>query len=61
MKIFKRFEEEDLRRLVAEKLHVDISKVTSTFTEETVGYGEGEHLEPVFYIEVEEDGRGTDC
>lgn len=61
MKIFKRFEEEDLRQLVAEKLHVDINKVTSTFTEELTGYGEGERYEPVFYIEVEEDGRGSDC
>lgn len=57
MKIFKRFEEEDLRRLVAEKLHIDISKVTSNYTEEW----EDEHYEPIFYIEVEEDGRGSDC
>ena len=61
MKIFKRFEEEDLRQLVAEKLHVDLDKVTSTHTEELVGYNHGEQYEPVFYIEVEEDGRGTDC
>lgn len=57
MKIFKRFEEEDLRQLVAEKLHIDISKVTSNYTEEW----EDEHYEPIFYIEVEEDGRGSDC
>jgi hypothetical protein len=57
MKIFKRFEEEDLRQLVAEKLHVDINKVIANYTEEW----EDEHYEPIFYIEVEEDGRGSDC
>ncbi len=57
MKIFKRFEEEDLRQLVAEKLHIDINKVTANYTEEW----EDEHYEPVFYIEVEEDGRRPDC
>ena len=55
MKYIKRFYDEDLRRLVIEKLNVKPSQVTSTYTEECVGYGQGEHYEPVFFIEVEED------
>lgn len=53
MKIIKRFYEEDLRELVAEKLGVELNDVTATYTEECVGYGMGEHYEPVFYLEVE--------
>lgn len=56
MKIIKRLYDEDLCELVAEKFHVEKNKITSTFTEEVMGYGMNEHTEPVFYIEVEEDG-----
>lgn len=57
MKIIKRFYEEDLRELVAEKLGVELNDVTATYTEECVGYGMGERYEPVFYLEVESDER----
>lgn len=56
MKRLTRFYDNDLRELVAEKCGVTADKVTSVFTEEVVGYGLGEHTEPVFYVEVEEDG-----
>lgn len=52
MKIIKRFYDEDLRELVAEKLGVDVEKVMSVFTEECQGYRD---YKPVFYIEVQED------
>ena len=55
MKKLMRFYDEDLRAMVMEKYDLRPSQVTSVFTEEVVGYGEGEHVEPVFYIEVEED------
>ena len=57
MKIIKRFYEEDLRELVAEKLGVEFDDVTATYTEESVGYGLEEHYEPIFYLEVESDER----
>lgn len=56
MKYIKRFYDEDLRKMIIEKLDVKPSQVTSIYTEEVRGYGMGEHTEPVFYIEVEEDG-----
>jgi len=56
MKIIKRLYDEDLRDLVMEKYDLRPSQVTSVFTEEVVGQGMDEHTEPVFYIEVEEDG-----
>lgn len=57
MKYIKRFYDEDLRKIIIEKLDVKPSQVTSVFTEEVVGQGMGERTEPVFYIEVEEDGE----
>jgi Zn-dependent oligopeptidase len=56
MKKLTRFYEEDLRAMVMEKYDLRPSQVTSVFTEEVVGQGMNEHTEPVFYIEVEEDG-----
>lgn len=61
MKYITRFYDEDLREIIIEKLGVRPEQVTTVFTEETHGYGTGEHVEPVFYIEVEEDDRGQTC
>ena len=55
MKKIIRLDDNDLCKIVAEYYNVMDSKVTATFTEECVGYGEGEHYKPVFYIEVEQD------
>ena len=55
MKKIMRLYDEDLRKLVMEKYNVNSNQVTSIYTEECVGYGMGEHTEPVFYIEVEEN------
>lgn len=55
MKRLMRLYDEDLRAMVMEKYDLHPSQVTSIYTEECRGYGEGEHMEPVFYIEVEED------
>ena len=55
MKRLLRLYDEDLRKMVMEQYDVRPSQVTSVFTEEVVGYGEGEHVEPVFYIEVTEN------
>lgn len=55
MKRFIRLYDEDLRRLVMEHYDVRPSQVTSTFTEEVVGQGMGEHTVPVYYIEIEEN------
>lgn len=56
MKKIMRLYDEDLRNLVMEKYDLRPEQVTSIFTEDVVGYGMDEHTEPVFYIEVEEDG-----
>lgn len=56
MKKLTRFYDDDLREIIIEKYNLKPEQVTSVFTEELVGYHEGEHLEPVFYIEVEEEG-----
>lgn len=56
MKIIKRFYDEDLRNIIMEKYDAKPSQVTSIYTEEVVGYGMGEHTEPVFYIELVEEG-----
>lgn len=56
MKKIMRLYDEDLRNLVMEKYDLRPEQVTSVFTEDVVGYGMDEHTEPVFYIEVEEDG-----
>lgn len=56
MKKITRLFDEDLRAMVMEKYDLRPEQVTSVFTEEVVGYGLEEHTEPVFYIEVEEDG-----
>ena len=53
MKTIIRFEEEDLRRLVAHQLDVPVDEVTAIYTKEVHGYGQGEHTTPVFYIEYE--------
>ena len=53
MKRFMRLYDEDLRAMVMEKYDLRPSQVTSVFTEEVVD--EDERVEPVFYIEVEED------
>lgn len=55
MKVIKRFYEDDLRELVSNFLGVPAIQLTSVYTEETHGYGTGEHSEPVFYIEYEEN------
>lgn len=55
MKIIKRFYEDDLRELVSNFLGVPTIQLTSVYTEETRGYGIGEHTEPIFYIEYEEN------
>lgn len=56
MKKIMRFYDEDLRSMVMERYDLRPEQVISVFTEEVVGYGMDEHTEPVFYIEVEEDG-----
>ena len=56
MKKLTRFYDEDLRAMVMEKYDLHPSQVTSVYTEEVKGYGMDEHTEPVYYIEVEEDG-----
>lgn len=56
MKRLMRLYDEDLREMVMEKYDLRPSQVTSVYTEEVKGYGMDEHTEPVFYIEVEEDG-----
>ena len=56
MKKIMRLFDEDLRAMVMEKYNLRPDQVTSVFTEEVMGYGPEEHTEPVFYIEVEEDG-----
>lgn len=53
MKKLLRFYEDDLKKIIMEQYDVRPSQITSIYTEDTVGYGEGEHLEPIFYIEVE--------
>ena len=53
MKIIKRFYEEDLKNMLMERLDVRPSQITMIHTKKVVGTGEGEHTEPVFYIEVE--------
>jgi len=55
MKKLMRLYDEDLRALVMEKYDLRPEQVTSIYTQECVGYGQGERYEPVFYIEVEED------
>lgn len=55
MKIIKRFYEDDLRKLVSDFLNVPMPQLTSVYTEETYGYGTGEHTKPIFYIEYEEN------
>lgn len=56
MKKIMRLYDEDLREMVMEKYDLRPEQVTSIFTEECRGSGMNEHMEPVFYIEVEEDG-----
>lgn len=58
MKRLMRLYDEDLRAMVMERYDLRPSQVTSVYTEEVVRHGKDEHVEPVFYIEVEEDGRG---
>lgn len=53
MKTIIRFEEEDLRKMVARELKVPVDEVTAVYTEEIHGYGQGEHTTPIFYIEYE--------
>lgn len=57
MRKITRFYDDDLRELVAEKYNVPLDNVISVFTEETVGYFEGERTQPVFYIEFEENKK----
>ena len=56
MKKLTRLYEEDLRAMVMEKYDLRPEQVISIHTEECVGYGKDERYEPVFYIEVQEDG-----
>lgn len=53
MKTIIRFEEEDLRKMVARELDVPEDEVIAVYTKEIQGYGQGEHTTPVFYIEYE--------
>ena len=53
MKYLIRLYDDDLRKLVAQKYNVPSDNVISTLTEEVMGYGMEEHVEPVFYIDVE--------
>ena len=53
MKKFVRFYDEDIRKMIIEKLDIKPSKVTSVYTEEVTGCGMNEHVEPVYYVEVE--------
>mgnify|MGYP007101923470 CR=1 FL=1 len=53
MRTILRFDEDDLRQLVAEKTGADLSDIVAVNTEECVGYGMNEARQPVFYIEVE--------
>ena len=55
MKRLMRLYDEDLRAMVMERYDLRPNQVTSVYTEEVKGYGMDEHIEPVFYIEVEED------
>ena len=57
MKRIMRFYDEDLRAMIMEKYDLRPDQVSSVYTEECQGYGMNEHIEPVFYIEVEEDGE----
>lgn len=50
MKKLLRFYEDDLKNIIMEQYDVRPSQITSIYTED---YDEGEHLEPIFYIEVE--------
>lgn len=54
MKIVKRFYEDDFKEMIKQLYNVTDSQITTCYTETTVGYGVGEHTEPIFYIEVEE-------
>ena len=56
MKRIIRLYDEDLRRLVMEKYDARPSQVLMCYTEEVKENG----IEPVFYIEVEEDEGTTD-
>lgn len=53
MKKLLRFDEEDLRNIIMEQYDVRPEQIVLVHTEETHGYGLGEQIEPVFYIEVE--------
>lgn len=59
MKRLMRLYDEDLREMVMEKYDLRPEQVTSIYTEKVVGvgvgYSLGEHTEPIFYIEVEEN------
>ena len=55
MTTIKRFEEDDLRRLVARELNVPVDKLVSVHTEEPVGCGLSELTTPIFYIEYKEN------
>lgn len=57
MKHIIRFYEEDLKNIIIERLDVRPSQVLAVHTTECRGYGMAEHDEPVFYIEVTEDGE----
>ena len=53
MKKFVRFYDEDIRKMIIEKLDIQPSKVTSVYTEEVTSCGMDEHVEPVYYVEVD--------
>ena len=53
-----RLDENDLIHMVMEQYDAKLSEVTSVHTEECRGYGMDEHMEPVFYIEVEINNKG---
>ena len=54
MKNIIRLDEEDLKNMVMEQYDVTPDQITIVHTQEVTGYGMGEKVEPVFYIEVEE-------
>lgn len=57
MKHITRFYEEDLKNIIMEKLDILPDQISAVYTTECRGYGMAEHEEPVFYIEVTEDGE----
>ncbi len=56
MRTILRFDEDDLRQLVAEKTGEPLENIIAINTEEPYGYND-ESMHPIFYIEVEKRDR----